>query len=334
MGLRVGVAGTGHLGREHVRILASLGAVDEVLAWDPDARRLAAVCGALGARACESLEALVDGADAVCVVAPTRAHADVALAAIDAGCDVFVEKPLAAGVERARAIVDAAARAGRILQVGHVERFNGTLRRVADRIRNPLFIEVHRLAPFTPRGADVSVVDDLMIHDLDLLGHFLGEDPVEIRARGAAVLTSTPDIVNARLEYAGGCVANVTASRVTLEPMRKIRVFSPGSYLSIDLLAGRATCYRAAPGAETIIGRLRAGRLEEPVAMDALVRVETISGDGSEPLRGELETFCRCVAERTPPPVTGEDGLRAVRLAARIMAACESGTDPAQLRQP
>jgi predicted dehydrogenase len=240
--------------------------------------------------------------------------------AMDAGKDVFVEKPLAAGVEEAEAVVETAARLGRVLQVGHSERFNGALEQARPRIVDPTFIEIHRLAPFSVRGTDVSVVGDLMIHDLDLLYYFLGEEPVEIRAKGAGVLTGAPDIVNVRLEYAGGCVANVTASRVSVEAMRKIRVFSPNRYLSIDMQRGRAVEYRKAGQFDRNIARLRS-RAEgfEHLGLTDFVEFEWFESDGGEPLKKELEAFCGAVGARGAPPVTGEDGLNAVRLASKIV---------------
>ncbi len=308
------------MGREHVRVLAGLDCVDAVACHDIRHDRAVAAAAEHGARAYEDLDAMLAAIDAAVVVVPTVDHLDVARRAIERGCDVFVEKPIAASVEEAEQLIAAASVAGRILQVGHVERFNGAFQAVLGSISSPSFIEVHRLAPFTVRGTDVSVVGDLMIHDLDLLCHMLGEWPTQIHATGAAILTDAPDIVNARLEYPSGCVANVTASRMTMSPMRKIRVFSPSSYLSIDLLAGRATHYRKSQSFAEGVAALRA----KSSGFDALnlrdfVEVETIQPEREEPLRKELDAFCRCVQTREQPPVTGEDGLRAVRLATEIL---------------
>jgi predicted dehydrogenase len=325
VGLKIGVAGTGRLGREHVRVLCGLDGVDEVVCHDVVAERARAVAADTGAVAVPALDEMLARVDAVVVAVPTTEHVRVSLRAIEHGCDAFVEKPIAPSVEDAERIIAAAAAGGRILQVGHVERFNDAFQAVLPGIESPSFIEVHRLAPFSVRGTDVSVVGDLMIHDLDLLNHILGEWPVEIRAAGAAILTEAPDIVNARLEYAGGCVANVTASRMTISPMRKIRIFSPSSYVSVDLLAGRAVRYRKAAGFERGINALR----KKEAGFDALnladfVEVETITPDPSrreEPLRKELDAFRHSILTREPPPVTGEDGLGAVRLADGILAA-------------
>jgi predicted dehydrogenase len=320
MGIKVGVIGTGRLGKQHVRVLCGLDGVEFVGCYDRVSERSESAGAEFGATAYDSAELLMGDVDAVSVVVSTSDHARFALSALEMGRDVFVEKPLAGSVEEAAAIVEAARRYERILQVGHSERFNGALEKVRPRIQNPTFIEIHRLAPFSVRGTDVSVVGDLMIHDLDLLFHLLGEWPVEIRAKGAGVLTDAPDIVNARLEYPSGCVANVTASRVSVESMRKIRIFSPTGYISIDMRGGRATEYRKADGFEERIARLR----EHADGYDRLqlsdfVEFETFVTDGVEPLEKELRAFCQSVVSREAPPVTGEDGLRAVKLAAEIV---------------
>ncbi|HKW15520.1 MAG TPA: Gfo/Idh/MocA family oxidoreductase [Candidatus Krumholzibacteria bacterium] len=318
MGLRVGVVGTGRLGRAHVRVLRSLPGVDFVGCYDADAARAREAAAEFGATAFDSLDALFSAVNAVSVVTTTSAHAEVALTALDRGLDVFVEKPLTASVADGERVVTRARERGRLLQVGHIERFNSAVQAALPSIGRPLFVEVHRLAPFNLRGADVSVVMDLMIHDLDLLRLLVGAEPVDVRASGAALLTHAPDIVNARLEYADGCVANVTASRVTASPMRKVRVFSDRGYFSIDLLAGSATHYRKADGFADRIADVKRGGATS-VAMTDIISVQQIRGDGAEPLVKELGAFCQSVADRTPPPVSGEDGLDAVRLAALIL---------------
>lgn len=310
------MAGTGRLGRAHVRVLRSLPAVDRVACFDAESDRARAVAGEFGATPFDSLDAMLDAVDAVVVVTTTSAHAEVALRALKAGKDVFVEKPITSTLADGETVVHTAREAKRILQVGHVERFNGAIQAVLPRIGRPMFIEVHRLAPFTVRGADVSVVMDLMIHDLDLLGVLVGERPADVRAKGAAIITNEPDIVNARLEYEGGCVANVTASRVTAAPMRKVRVFSEAGYFSIDLLAGVATHYRKGPRLAEQLLALRGGA---SVGLSDMVLVEQLRGDGVEPLVKELDAFCHALRTRSAPPVTGEDGLDAMRLATSIL---------------
>jgi predicted dehydrogenase len=300
--------------------------VDFVGCHDRVSERAASAADEFGATAYDDRKALMADVDAVDIVVPTSSHARYATMALEMDRDVFVEKPLAGELSDAEQIVALANRCDRLVQVGHSERFNGVWEQVSERISNPSFIEIHRLAPFSVRGTDISVVGDLMIHDLDLLNHLLGEPPVEIRAKGAGVLTPAPDIVNARLEYAGGCVANVTASRVTVEPMRKLRVFSPNKYLSIDMQAGRATEYRKADQFDNNVAKLRAqSEGYDRLGLGDFVQFETFAGDGVEPLQKELGGFCRCVATRETPAVSGEDGLNAVRLAAQIVATIQHG---------
>jgi predicted dehydrogenase len=300
-------------------VLRSLAGVEFVGCFDLDPARAASAAREFDAHAFTDLAAMLSEVDAVSIVTTTSAHAEVALQAITAGCDLFIEKPITATVSEGEAVVRAARAAGRVLQVGHIERFNGALEAVLPQIGVPMFIEVHRLAPFQPRGTDVSVVMDLMIHDLDLLGLLVGAAPSDIRAKGAALLTPEPDIVNARLEYENGCVANVTASRVTASPMRKVRVFSTTGYYSIDLLGAAVTHYRKSDAFGERMAALQAGALDAPPSLADFVAVQRFQGDGLEPLAKELEAFRRAVAERAAPPVTGEAGLEALRLAATIL---------------
>lgn len=302
-----------------MRVLRSLEGVDRVACFDVDTARAREVAGEFGAEHFDSLDDMLGAVDAVDVVTSTSAHADVALRAIAAGCDLFIEKPIAARVSEGEDVVRAARAAGRVLQVGHIERFNGALEAALPRIGRPMFVEIHRLAPFTPRGADVSVVMDLMIHDLDLLALLVGAPPVDIRAKGAALLTREPDIVNARIEYADGCVANVTASRVTAAPMRKVRVFSDTGYYSIDLLAGAVSHTRKKESFAEKMAALQKGALPGVPSLADFVSMERFQGDGAEPLAKELEAFRRAVASRGTPAVTGEAGLAALRLAADIL---------------
>jgi len=324
LGLRIGVIGTGRLGRIHVRVFKRIPEVELVGCYDIVEERSRQAAADFGAKAFDEVEALLDAVDGVSIVVPTVYHEETALKALSAGKHVFIEKPMAASIEQAENILAAAARSARVLQIGHVERFNEAIARCRPFIESPSFIEIHRLAPFTVRGIDVSVIMDLMIHDLDLLIYFLGKLPVDIRAKGASVLTSAPDIVNARLEYDDGCVANVTASRVSIEPMRKVRIFSRSRYLSIDLSEGRIKHVQKSESFDRGVAMLKEkkGKLEGVTLQDFL-NVEETKIEGEEPLFNELRAFCVSVMNGTAPAVTGEDGLKALRLAVEIQEIVE-----------
>ena len=325
MGLKVGVIGTGKLGREHVRVLKRVPEVEHVACFDIIRERSEGVAQTFGAEAFDNVDAMLDAVDAVSIVVPTVEHAGVSLKALDRGKNLFVEKPIAASVSEAQTIISAARDAGRVLQIGHVERFNAAIQQSLPHIESPSFVEIHRLAPFTIRGIDVSVIMDLMIHDLDLLHMFIGKTPVEIRAKGAAILTDAPDIVNARLEYEGGCVANLTASRVSVEPMRKVRIFSHSGYLSMDLLRGKVKHIRKGQRFGEGVRLLK----ENPanlatVSLSDFVTMNETESKGEEPLFGELQSFCQTIANGVKPAVTGEDGLKALEVAAEIQRIVES----------
>jgi predicted dehydrogenase len=327
MGLRVGIVGTGRLGREHVRVFSRLDEVDFVGCYDVREKAAAEIAAKHGATAFKHINELIEAVDAVSVVVPSTKHAEVSIRAIEQGKDVFIEKPIAHDLIEAERIVRSAAEHQRLLQMGHIERFNAAFEAARPHIQEPVFIEIHRLAPFAARGIDVSVATDLMIHDLDLLLLILDSWPTEIRAKGAGILTPGPDIINARLEFENGCVANLTSSRVSMEPMRKIRIFSPNQYLSIDLLARRVKRFKKGAGfgegikkIKTLEGNLQALDLSE------FLDIEEYQAEGEEPLVKELRSFCRSVVTRQPPPVTGEDGLRALRLVAAVLDTIKPGT--------
>ncbi|MBI4414474.1 MAG: Gfo/Idh/MocA family oxidoreductase, partial [candidate division NC10 bacterium] len=247
--------------------------------------------------------------EAVSVAVPTIHHHAVARAFLEAGTDVLVEKPIAESLEEAEALVAASRRTGRILQVGHVERFNGGVRALHTLVREPGFIECHRLGPFAGRGTDVDVVRDLMIHDIDVILSLVRSPVVQIQAVGVPVISDRVDIANARLQFASGCIANVTASRVSVERLRKLRIFQRDTYLALDYATQEVTCYRRLlppPGAPA----------------DALPRIvrEEVAVDKPEPLRLELESFLHAVRSRTRPVVSGEEALEALRVAAQILA--------------
>ncbi len=315
--MRVGVIGTGHLGREHARIYAELDALDLVGVYDVDEAVAAETARAHRCRAFGSREALLDAAEAVSVCVPTPLHAEVASACLDAGRHVLVEKPITEDLASARALRDLAARRGRTLQVGHVERFNPAMRAAARHLHAPRFVECHRLSRFGRRGADVAVVLDLMIHDLDLLLTVIGGELQSIDASGVAVLSGSTDIANARLRFRNGCVANVTASRISLDRMRKIRFFQSDSYLSVDLLREQVAMYRQRPGASARDFQDALSRGESPDLLQAIEPV-AVEIEREEPLRAELRDFIDAARHGRPPTVGAEAGIRALEAAIEI----------------
>ncbi len=318
--LPVGVAGVGSLGQHHARLYAALPGSRLVGVFDVVPQRAAEVAGRYGARAYSSLAALLGDVEAVSVVVPTAAHHEVGLEALARGRHVLVEKPIAATLEQARELVAAAARAGVLLQTGHVERFNRALRAAAPYLSSPRFIESDRVAPFAARGSDVAVILDLMIHDLDLVLSLVKEPVVDVRASGIGVVTPSVDIATARIEFASGAVANLTASRLARERVRKLRIFQPSGYFSLDLAAGKGEHLRLKPDAARALA-------EGATDLARLVDRVVLKAPDAEPLALELANFVHAVRGTEPPAVTGEDGLSALALAFRVMEAV--GRQPA-----
>jgi len=307
--MRVGVAGVGHLGYHHARHYHAF--EDTVLAGvadiDPTKREKAAAD--FGVTGVENVQQLIDlGVEAVSVVTPTVAHFETVAALLEAGVHVLVEKPIASTVREAEEMVALARDKGRLLQVGHIERFNGAVMALFDAIQRPRFIECHRLSPFPGRGSDVSVVLDLMIHDLDIVLALDSSEVVSLDAVGVPVFSNSEDIANVRMRFASGCVANVTSSRVSVDRMRKIRIFAESAYVSTDYSAQEVLVYRKKPG---------------PVPPDfnpmEYIEIEPLSVRKEEPLKLELKSFLQCVRAGTPPTVSGEEGLKALRLAQRVV---------------
>lgn len=317
--LRVGVVGVGSLGFHHARILRTLSEVRMAGIFDIREERLREVAGQLEVEAAASLEALLDVVDAVVVATPTVTHEEVATAALSRGIHVLVEKPLAPDLDVADRILAAGDRGGALIQVGHVERFNSALQAAAPFLDTPLFIESHRLAPFVPRSTDVPVVLDLMIHDVDLVRTLVGSPVEEIQAAGIPIITPHVDIANARLTFQGGPVANLTASRVSVERMRKLRIFQPSGYLSLNLADGTGEFLRLK--AELPVwggGRDSLPEALERAGMEALVERIPLRGPAVEPLRLELESFRDACLGRSPPAVSGREGREALALSLAI----------------
>lgn len=314
--------GTGTLGFHHVRLLQTLSDVCVVGCFDTDSARAAAVARDLGVRAYGTLDELLQAVEAVTVVVPTSAHYEVARAAIESGVHVFIEKPICATVAEADALLQAAVEAGVLVQTGHIERFNRAVRAALPFVAGPRFIESDRLAPFNPRGSDVAVVLDLMIHDIDLVCSLVGAPVSDVAAVGVPLLTKSVDIANARLTFATGAVANITASRVSKERLRKLRIFQPNGYFSLDLAAGEGEFYRLRRDVDL------AALATAPLAIEAFVERIRLEASDEEPLRLELETFVAAVRGEAPVPVTGDDGRMALAVALRIVDEISSTAPP------
>lgn len=317
--LPVGVVGVGSLGFHHARILRDIPGAALAGVYDADPARAAKVSEELGVRAFAALDDLLAEVEAAVIAVPTTDHAAVALAAIDRGVNLLIEKPIASTLEAADRIVERAEARGVLVATGHVERFNGALRACEQYLEAPRFIESHRLAPFAARGTDVAVVLDLMIHDIDLVLSLTESRVADVQAVGVPILTPNVDIANARLAFEDGAVANITASRVSMERTRKIRFFQPSGYMSLDLAKGTGEFLRLRKGA-TLPEDLSDVSL---LSLDRIVERITLQGDGSEPLRCELEAFVRAVRGEGRVVVSGRDGRQALAVALDIMQRIE-----------
>ncbi|MCE9635401.1 MAG: Gfo/Idh/MocA family oxidoreductase [Planctomycetes bacterium] len=331
--VRAAVIGVGAFGRHHARILSEMpearlvGVVDA----NPEVRAKATEQWKVPAYADPS--ELPADVEAVSVAVPTALHHRVALPFLERGVSVLVEKPMVRNLDEGRELIAAAERSGAILQVGHVERFNPAVRALAQHKIRPRFIEAERVAPFSFRSADVGVVLDLMIHDIDIVLHLAGTEPVRVEAIGVPVLTAHEDIANARVVFADGCVANLTSSRVATKTERKLRVFSSESYLVVDFGKREGWLYRKSP--ELTLDKVKAfasgatslADLQGVVFRD-LLSMEKLETPPGDPLTEEIRDFLRCVREKDRPRVGGREGLAAVSLALRILEAIRTGSPP------
>lgn len=315
--LRIGVVGVGHMGQKHAEKTLALresGAdVELVGVADTDVERARAVASALGVPAAGDAAALFREADAVVVAVPTLHHYAVVRDALEAGLDVLVEKPLAATLEQGQVLLELAEQDGRVLQVGHLEWFNAATRAIHSRIRSPRFVEVQRMGPFPARGTDIDVVRDLMIHDIDILQQILGEEPERIEAIGTPVITDEVDIANARLRFPSGCIADLTASRVSRTPRRKMRFFQRDGYFSIDFLTQSASIHR---------------RLEGACDDRPRIEVEKLKFDPEDALLAQLRVFVDAVSKRHAPTDSATNALGALRTALRVIDAMPSFDEP------
>jgi predicted dehydrogenase len=304
--LKVGVIGTGYLGRVHARIYSQMKEFELIGVIDADVDTAARVAAEFSCSASSDPLSLIGKVDAVSVVVPTSSHAEVTLPYLDGGISVLLEKPIAASVSQAEALVSMANSKSIPLLIGHLERFNPALVELSKRLRAPVFIEVHRLNPFSERATDVDVVTDLMIHDLDIVSSLLGEGPATIQAVGRSVLTGRTDVANAHLVYAGGTVANFTASRVSQEPVRRMRVYEEGGYFDLDFNSQKLLVAERVRPAE---GR-RFGQMD----------YTTVSPVKVQPLEAEFAHFYDVVKNGATPRVPGEQGLLSLQQVEQINA--------------
>ena len=306
--VRVAVVGAGQFGKHHLRVLSQCEGAELVAVVDTDADRATEAASLYGCAAFQDPSRLIGLAEAAVIAVPTTQHAAVGCGLLAAGLDLLVEKPIAADLESAGQLVDAAAQTGRILQVGHLERFNPAVLALEKIKTLPLFFEIHRLSPFSPRSLDVDVVLDLMIHDIEIVLSLVGRMPEEIRAAGISILTKRVDIANARLAFPGGIIANLTASRVSTERVRKLRMFQPHQYISLDYTRQDAAVYTVERPREQEMPRIVARRIEPA---------------RREPLEAELESFVEACLGRTPVECSGEDGRATLELALEVLAQAE-----------
>jgi len=312
-GPRVGVVGAGSLGFHHVRLLRDLPGARFTGFFDASVERASYVAGELGVEAAKSLDDLLDRSDAVTIVVPTPGHYDVAKKAIAAGRHVFIEKPITVTLEQADELLALSGASGTIVQIGHIERFNRAVRAALPHVHEPRFVDSERLAPFSPRGSDVAVVLDLMIHDIDLLLTLVGADALDISAVGVPVLTPMLDIANARVTFASGAVANITASRISRDRKRKIRIFQHSGYMSLDLATGTGEFYRLKGNLAELISS------GQPLDMAEVVDRVVLDAPEGEPLKLELESFVAAMNGTGPVVVSGADGRTALAVALKIV---------------
>ena len=336
--VRVAVLGVGSLGRQHARIYGEMhrqGAVELVGVYDTDSALAKSIAEKHGTAALGSVEATAAAADALSIVTPTITHHALAKPLLEQGKHLLVEKPMTDHAEQAAELVRLAGQHDCVLQVGHIERFNPVFNYLREAVREPRFIESHRLSPYPARSMDIGVVLDLMIHDLDIVLAFVRSPVEHIDAAGVRVLSASEDIANARLRFANGCVANLTVSRVSPERLRKIRVFSGGDapgYVSPDYREQQGYHYRLAREDEpesSLLKKLVAGRDSAIVSQFGGRRVvrEPVPIQREEPLKVELESFVRCVAEKQEPLVSGESALQAIELALEITGQIQAQND-------
>ena len=315
--LKAGVLGAGHLGKIHLRLLNESSNYSLVGFYDPIKENAEKVSETFGYTAFDSIEELIDAVDVVDIVTPTLSHFDCAKMAIEKGKHIFIEKPITKTIEEAEALIELAKKHQVKGQVGHVERFNPAFTAVKDKIHNPMFIETHRLAEFNPRGTDVPVVLDLMIHDIDIILSVVNSKVKSISASGVSVISETPDIANARIEFENGCVANLTSSRISLKNMRKSRFFQRDAYIAVDFFEKATEVVRMQdapenPGDFDMI-------LQNAEGVKKQIYFENPNIEANNAILDELDTFADAINNNTEPIVTLEQGTQALRVAHQII---------------
>lgn len=330
--VKIGVVGVGHLGRLHTMQLKEVAAAKLMGIFDIDADRAQTVADEFDVPAYNSFQKLLDDVDAVSIVTPTTSHFDFARQALAAGRHTFIEKPMTETIAEADELIRLSDENNLQIQIGHIERFNPAIMALEPFNINPLFIEAHRMANFNPRGTDVAVVFDLMIHDIDLILSFIKSPVKEVHASGMSIISGTEDIANCRLLFENGSVANVTASRISAKKMRKMRIFQPQAYISIDFLDGKSEIYYIDADGKKLansdfafsLGEIESGLEKKEIRYTRLQKADI------NPLRHELALFCQSILTGTPPSVTGRDGRRALQVAQLIMKNIDEHTKVVQ----
>lgn len=321
--VKVGVIGVGHLGSLHAKMFSSISCAELVGVYDKDINRASSVAKDYRVKAFASVDGLCSAVEAVSIATPTSTHMDVGMQALGKGLHLFIEKPITKTVKEAESLVAESKRVGRKIQVGHIERFNPAILSVEHMNLDPLFIESHRLAQFKPRGTDVAVVLDLMIHDIDIILSLVNAPVEKIDASGVGIVSDSLDIANARLQFANGCVANVTASRISQKPMRKMRLFQGNAYISIDFSEGKAEVFRLVDSGDRsvkptlLLGQIDSGSVKRSIVYEQ-PKVKKVNA-----LQYELELFLRTIIDDTVPVVSAEDGKKALEVAQEIIALIE-----------
>ena len=320
--LKIGVLGAGHLGKVHIRILLEHEDFALVGFYDPNKENAADISAEFNLKSFDTIDELLSNVDAIDIVTPTLSHYDCADRAIRQRKHVFIEKPITNTVEEAKKLINLSEEAQITVQVGHVERFNPAFTATKPFIKNPMFIETHRLAQFNPRGTDVSVVLDLMIHDLDIILSIVDSNVKRISASGVAVVSDTPDIANARIEFDNGCVANLTTSRISLKNMRKTRIFQKDAYLSVDFLEKQSEVVRLSnvegePDPLSVTIDLPDGKGQK------LIYFEKPDVEPNNAIKDELTAFAKAIKTKTTPPVSIYDGHKALDVAYQIIEKLE-----------